>query len=168
MNILSARVHLFLAASLLLVLLMPADARPFRGWNHDERVQKADLIVIATVRSTADAKGLDPVMTNPGNPGKVVVESVFDVQAVLKGGFKGRSLVIEHEQYANKKDEITVVDGPAFITFDPKKKSQYLIYLQKVGEHYRPLTGWYDPWQSFFRLQPYAWSRDAITAPPEK
>ena len=168
MNTLSARVCLFLVASLLFGLLMPADARPVHGWNHDELVQKADLIVIAAVRSTADAKGLDPAAANPGNHGKVVVESVFDVQAVLKGGFKGRSLVIEHERYANRKDEITVVDGPAFITFDPKKKSQYLIYLQKVGEHYRPLTGWYDPWQSFFRLQPYAWSRDAITAPPEK
>ena len=155
-----ARVTLLLAIWLLLNIPLPTDARPVRIWNHDELVQRAELVVIATVRSTGDEKGFDPNSIAPGTITFVPVDTVFDVQAVVKGQFSGKMLTIRHDRYSG--NGLVIIDGPGFITFDPKKRNQYLIYLKKSGDHYEPLTGHFDPWQSFYQIQIYDWSHETI------
>ena len=144
-----------LSAFCLLLLLSAAlaQARPVCIWQQAELLQKADLVVIATAHSTADDRSFNSKSVRPGLGTWIPVETEFDVQAVVKGQFSGKMLTVNHYRYLQE-DRVLIVDGPAFVEFDPKKK-QYLIYLKKRGDHYEPLTGQYDPNQSFYQIQSY-------------
>lgn len=145
---------LFLIAVCLLGLLGPVQARPVRMWVPDELAGKADLVVIATVHSTADEGRYDPSHAKAET--WVPVQSVFDVQSVLKGGFVGiKTVTVRHYRYFRPSASVSVVDGPVFVTFNPRRKNAYLIYLKRVNGAYEPLSGQEDPWQSFALLQPY-------------
>jgi len=139
----------------LCLLLMPAltQARATHHWQPQELVQKADLVVIATVYSTGDDKNYDPKVPHPGLGTWIPVETVFDVQAVLKGQISGKLLTVRH--YRENRAYLTI-DGPAFITFAPNQKKRCLVYLQKRGDHFEPVTGQYDPDQSFYQIQSYS------------
>lgn len=142
----------------LLGLFVPSQARPVRMWGPDELAQKADLIVIATAQSTADEFRFDTPRAKPDT--WIPVISVFDVQSVLKGSVVGKTVVVRHYRYFSPSADITVVDGPAFVTFNPQLKNPYLIYLKRVNGAYEPLSGQEDPCLSFSLLQPYQWSQE--------
>lgn len=133
---------------------IPATARPVRGWSTAELWAKADLVVIATAKSTQDAE--NQRFDHPQDDTWVAVETVFDAQASLKGGLKEKTLTLRHLRYYNKQAEVTVRDGPAFVEFDVHKKNSYLMFLKRGTDGlYEPLTGQTDPYQSFIMLQPY-------------
>ena len=155
---------LFTTLCLLGALLPPANARLVRIWQPGELVQKADLIVIATVRASGNEKDYDYKSAKPASA--VPVDTQFDVEAVLKGPLIGKMLTVRHERYADAKMNVFIVDGPDYVTFNPKKKNQYLLYLAKVGDHYEPLTGQYDPDQSFSQITPYDGAQEAAAPPP--
>lgn len=153
------------AITCLLVINFPevSMARPVRIWNPDELWEKADLVVIARAGTSHDERKVEAAKPDTWIP--VVTE--FDVQAVLKGRLEkssepGRQVVkVRHNRYHDSNSEITVIDGPAFVEFNPKAKNRYLIFLVgKPGGIFEPLSGQYDPWQSFLRLQEYHKSRE--------
>ena len=145
----------------------PAQARPVRMWYPDELGRKADVVVIATARSTADEA--PPSDTSRAKPETwIPVVTVFDVQSVLKGVVVGKTLTVHHFRYFSPSAEIAVVDGPVFVTFNPPRKNLYLIYLRRVNGKLEPLSGQEDPWLSFSRLQPYQRSQEQPEKPQAK
>jgi hypothetical protein len=134
---------------------MPAKARIHQALSQSQLVQKADLVVIATIRfTTADDTGPGPspaTTTGYGTP----VKSEFDVLTVVKGKLDGKILAVRHERLSDHLG-FGVINGPIFVRFDLKDRNEYLIYLKKVGDGYEPLSGQTDPEESFYRLCPYS------------
>ncbi len=160
-----------LTACLVLANVLPASARPIQFWYPDELWEKADLVVMATAESSQDASSVPPTEAKPNT--WISVLTKFNVQAVLKGDLGKKSVTdkmfvtVEHRRYFDKMAEVTEVDGPAFVKFNPEIKNQYMIFLKGTnGENYQPLTGQYDPWQSFLRLEQYNSSKEK-TQPTE-
>lgn len=142
---------------------LSVSARPVRIWDPHDLWKKADLVVIATVETSQDEYQIDGAKADAWIP----VLTKFDVQAVLKGKLEKKSVSdkvsvkVRHNRYADKTAEVTVVDGPSFVEFNPKARNRYLIFLaRKQNGIYEPLTGQYDPWQSFLRLQQYDPSKE--------
>jgi hypothetical protein len=142
-----------LTICLLAVLALPCAGRPVRGWTHADLTKQADVIVIGMAASNRDVSGF---ASAPTKGAAVPVDTVFNVQTVLKGPFGLASVSVRHDRYARSQDAVTIVDGPGLVSFDPQKRIPYLIYLKKDGENYTPLTGQFDPWFSFYRLTPYS------------
>ncbi len=147
-----------LAATMMCCLVLAsgssAAARAVRLWSPAELWEKADLVVIATARSTQDEKNQQ--FDHPKDNTWVAVETVFDAQASLKGSPKEKILTLGHYRYYNKQAGVTVRDGPAFVEFNVQKKNLYLMFLKRGADGlYELLTGQYDPYQSFIMLQPY-------------
>jgi hypothetical protein len=128
--------------------------RPVRLWSSEDLVKEADVVVIATVQSsTHDAK--NHKYTNPKSETWVDVDTDFAVQATLKGKNVEKRLTLRHKRYYSPTANISVVDGPAFVTFSSKTKTAFLLFLKQDAEGvYEPVTGQYDPDQSFNRLLP--------------
>jgi len=153
--------------ALVVVLLLPvfAHGRPVKGWLFKELEEKANLIVIGTVESSDDAKNW--VYENPNNTTWVAVDSVFRVSAVLKGELKKNTLVLRHHRFHDPNGEM-ILDGPTFVEFDPKLKHRYLMFLKKskaeegIVDHFEPLTGQYDPYQSFWLLERYHVTKERV------
>lgn len=159
------RRNLSLAACLCLLVncAFSVSARPIQLWSPNELWKKADLVVMATAETSQDAYKIE----NPKADSWVPVLSKFDVQAVLKGNIKkieasGKMLVtVRHYRYHDKMSEVAVVDGPAFVTFNPKRQNRYLVFLtRKPDGTYEPLSGQYDPWQSFLLTEEYKKSKE--------
>src|SRR5690242_10560318 len=119
-----------LMGCLLLASVAAVATRPVRSWSPDELVKEADEVVIANVQSsTHDAR--NHTYTNPKNETWVDVDTDFAVQAVVKGKNVGKGLILRHKRYFSAKANISVVDGPAFITFSPKANTSYLLFLKQ-------------------------------------
>lgn len=146
-----------LIVCLSLTHISAASARPTRKWSMKELWQKADLVAIGTIQSTADA----PFMFDetPKEDTWIGVNSLFDTQAVLKGKFAGQALTLRHFRFYSK--DFIGFNGPVFIRFNVSKKNQYLMFLKRMaGGDYEPLTGQLDPHKSFHFLQPYNGGRE--------
>ena len=158
--------------ALAVILLLPviAHGRPVKGWSFKELEETADLIVIGTVESSDDAKNW--VYEKPEITTWVAVDSVFRVSAVLKGELKKEKLVLRHHRFYHPRGEL-ILDGPAFVEFDPKLKHRYLMFLKKskaeegIVDHLEPLTGQYDPYQSFWLLKRYHVTNERVTVKTE-
>jgi hypothetical protein len=157
MNRTSAMRTLFVTA--LLIFTSFLSARPVRMWSVQELTKEADLVVVGTVSSSADA-------ANHASPDAkadtwIAVNTTFTVDSALKGEFKDKTVAVRHHRYNDPKAEITIVDGPSFVRFDSKLKNRYLIFLRRNAEGvYEPLTGQFDPDGSFFLLTPYHQTRE--------
>ena len=155
---------LAITACLVLANAFSASARPVRIWYPNELWEKADLVVIATAEASQDEYKVENAKADTWVP----VLTKFDVQAVLKGELEKKSVLekvsvtVRHNRYYGKMaDGRFVIAGPGFVEFNPKAKNQYLIFLAgKPGGAYEPLTGQYDPWQSFLLLQQYQQSKE--------
>lgn len=152
--------------ALFLALLIPASsasARPVKIWPFEELNEKADLVIVGSAISSADAKGF----TYPDAKADtlVSVDTVFHIDCTLKGDLKSDNVTVSHNRYYGKEAEITIIDGPSFIEFNTKLKNQYLIFLKRADDgSYKPLTGQYDPDNSFFVLQRYHISKERETS----
>jgi hypothetical protein len=133
-------------------------ARPVHVLTWEETYRDASLIVIATPTGTRDYSEF----TVDGTPDQTTnVLTEFRVESIVQGTLapstdnSPRTFSIRHLRYVNKSSEVSVVDGPAFVEFDPSFKNRYLIILKRENEQYVPLSGQYDAPQSFFLLKPY-------------
>jgi hypothetical protein len=144
-------------AGLLLVLVAGPVlfARPVDLWSDDRLWKEADLVLIGTVKSSDDVPA-DHSNAKPDS--RIDVDTTFTVGRVLKGKLAGKQVVVRHHRYFAKEAEIEVIDGPSFVEFNPGKKHEYLMFLKKAeGDAgvYEPVSGQYDPWQSFVRQVKY-------------
>jgi hypothetical protein len=130
-------------------------ARPVDLWSEDRLWKEADLVLVGTVKSSAYSEA-DHSNAKPDS--KIDVHTVFTVGRVLQGKLATKTVVVCHHRYFAKATEIEVVDGPSFVEFNPKKRHQYLMFLKRSAggdELYEPVTGQYDPWQSFVQQVRY-------------
>ena len=128
------------------------------------------LIVIATPLET---RGAYADVIPDGTPDQTTtVATDFEVEAIVQGSLpptddnSPRIISIQQGRYVNKSAEITVVDGPSFIEFDPSLKNRYFIALKRVNDHYVPLSGWSVPGDSFFRWKGYEISDECKPVSP--
>jgi hypothetical protein len=151
---------LFAGLGLLLALgtAIRVRARPVEVLSRADLWKKADRVALATVESNRD----EAVPAKAKPDAWVPVITRFHVDAILKGNpgrsqpKEAQSLNVRHYRYFGPEARITVVDGPAFVTFEPKRKNEYLVFLTAGQDGiYEPVTGQYDPWQSFLRVEPY-------------
>ncbi len=139
-------------------------ARPVKNWEPADLLKEADLVIIATPKATTDVKDQD--LTGAKYHTRVAVETEFEVQAVVKGDWKEKSLPIRHQRFygiAGKDDERAgrTINGPRFLEFDRAQKHSFLIYLKRTSAGtYQPLTGLTDPGYSFFPLETFYHSRE--------
>jgi hypothetical protein len=133
----------------------PILGRPIKHWSFQELNEKADLVIIGKAVSTKDSKNW--VYDNPTDTTWVNVDTVFKVSTVLKGKLKNKKneVSLRHYRFYNAKGEL-IIGGPSFVEFYGKLNHTYLIFLKKneIGQ-YEPLTGQYDPYQSFWLLDRY-------------
>ena len=142
----------------LLLLVSPASARPVRMWSFQELNDKADLVVVATVASSADAK--DHAYPDAKATTWVAIDSVFNVAGMLKGELKTPTLTVRHYRYYDRRLDAASApeDGPCFLKFPARDGegylNQYLMFLKRSADaFYEPLSGQGDPHYSIFLLQ---------------
>lgn len=142
------------------MLSTSVEARPVTHWSETELWREADVVVIGAALGTKDPKGVPGRKPERGD--KVTVETEFSAAVVLKGKFAGDTVSVHHHRYLHPDDETEIIDGPSLLYFDPAKKRRYVIFLKQNAETkaYEPLTGQYDPDQSFLEIKPYHISRE--------
>jgi hypothetical protein len=84
-------------------------ARPVELWSEDRLWKEADLVLIGTVKSSADAEADH---SNAKVDSKIDVHTVFTVGRVLQGKRTTQTVVVRHLRYFGKETETEVVDGP--------------------------------------------------------
>jgi hypothetical protein len=139
-----------LALLILLALTCLCDARPVRNWSYKELTAEADAVIIATPTENQDAKDptVFPNMQRTGADGKsapvpaVGVETKFEVQAVLKGEKELKTFVFYHLRHPTAEN---LPNGPMLVTFEPKERKRYLMFLKREGDRYVAITGQLDP-----------------------
>ena len=148
------------AFALAVVCMAPAFARPVPFRNYDQLTAEAEVVVIAAptaVRDTperADLPFIAPAMKAIG------VETTFEVVALLKGELRAqkdqpKNLVLHH--YRLPVSAVPIPNGPGLVTFDPKAKKQYLMFLKREPDgRYQALSGQTDPDLS---IEPLRWQR---------
>ena len=148
-----------------------ASARPVHILTTEETYRDASLIVIATPTGTRDALEF----TVDGTPDQTAdVLTDFRIESIVQGSLaptednRSRTITIRHLRYVNRSSEVSVVDGPSFVEFDPSFNNRYLIVLKRESEHYVPLSGQHDAPQSFFLLKPYQITDERKPIPPSE
>ncbi len=124
------------------------DARPVRYWPYKQLTEEADLIVIATpikTEETGERINLPGIVRNNKPISAVGINTIFTVLAVLKGDNDLENLVFFHLREA-KPPETARVNPPLLVSFDPKKKNRYLLFLKcETDGRFSSLTGQTDP-----------------------
>ncbi len=138
-----------------------AQARITRAWTYAELFAGADLVVIATPSAThqrkeqAELPGI--VQTSPDKKSAPVIgqriETTFKVLAVLKGLARDETGGTTGIFYLHHYSEIgPSLNGPLHVSFDPKAKLQYLMFLKRGFDgQYIAVSGQTDPW---FSIEP--------------
>jgi hypothetical protein len=123
----------------------------YRSWSYAEINDTATLIVLATptkVTATPERTALPNIQTvhNDGKKEDVIgagVETTFEVLTVLKGERSTNALVLHHFTLA---EQPKLMYGPRLVSFEPKDKKSYLMFLQKEADgRYVAVSGQTDP-----------------------
>ncbi len=124
------------AATLLIAAAPQLVPRTIPQYSYDELFARSDLVVIAEpLRKTRDTpeRSTLPYVSPPHRA--IGVETEFRAELVLKGRKRDR-FVLHH--YRERPEpprkgpdgvERVLVDGLLLVTFDPKKNSEYLLFL---------------------------------------
>ena len=143
----------FLTIFALILLSTTVFARLHEHWPYDRLTKEADAIVIATpvsVRDTAERTTLPNIVrTDTNNVRSTIpaigVETTFTLLSVLKGE-AGTNLFVFHHLREAEKPGARQHNGPGLVTFDPKEKKRFLLFLKRESDgRYAPLTGQTDP-----------------------
>lgn len=136
---------------LTLVLVDTASARVMRMWSYTALVDAADVVAIVTPTKTRMRSEKAP-LPDISNVTGTRVETEFTVLAVLKGKpTDPKKLLLHH--YADTGTG-PIGNGPMLVSFEPKDKLQYLVFLKKGADgQYTAVTGQTDPYFSFEKLQ---------------
>jgi hypothetical protein len=128
------------------VMNVAAWGRPLTGpMEFSSLAAKADTIVIAQAETTT---ATNLVSTN-GFGIFLEVDTVFTVRATLKGNDTGQRLILRH---MSCKEKTGPLNGPMLVSFQTCDTTKpeltvgptYLLFLNKVGEHYEPASGQFD------------------------
>jgi hypothetical protein len=136
-------------ATLCLILAagVTLSARPVPYYPYDKLTREADLIVIATPVSVRDTghKTTLPGITRDNQPVAAGgMEPAFEVLATLKGAESLKTLQFHCLREAAP--PTVSANGPSLVSFDPKQKKRYLLFLRKEKDgRYAALTGQSDP-----------------------
>jgi len=119
-------------------------------WSQQELFNKSNLVVIATPIATGDTKEHGPLPVAGFHDQRVIgVETTFAVIAVLKGALAGKTLILHHY----RADGMQVPNGPWLVSFDPKLKQGFRLYLVRQAHgRYAPTEGQLDPELSMYLL----------------
>jgi hypothetical protein len=124
----------------------PAGGRLLQLWSYQELFDKSDFVAIAKVsgatRDTAKRSNL-PGIRPPDSLPVIGVVTEFQTRLVLKGS-KLQRLILHHCRLPES--NIAIVNGPSFISFDPKKNSRtYLLFLIREPDgRFAPVAGQMD------------------------
>jgi hypothetical protein len=122
-------------------------ARPVPYWPYDKLTREADLILIGTpvsVRDTGEKTTLPGISRNNQPVGAMGMETTFEVLAILKGPDTLKQIRFHHLREATPQSQS--VNGPGLVSFDPKQKKRYLLFLRRAEDgRYVALTGQTDP-----------------------
>jgi len=141
----------FLALLICLFAVAEARARIHRFWSYDDLATNATLVVVATptnVTETSEVAALPNIVTvYPGGSKEPVmgsgIETTFQILTVLKGECVAKTLVLHHYKEAKK---IASMGPPGLVSFEPKDKKRYLMFLQKEADgRYVAVSGQTDP-----------------------
>ena len=131
--------------------------------------KNADLIIIATPTKVTNTEETEPVkfdaLPDPDPTMAKVTKTEFSVQASLKGQ-SDRQIILRHHRIpenlkeASKEAGVFLYNGPVYLTFDPKKKDCFLMFLRRLpsGE-YEPISGQVDPRFSIKALDGYPYAK---------
>lgn len=156
------RTRLYLSALALAgACALPAFARPVPFRNYDQLTAEAELVVIASPTAVrelperSDLPSIAPALRAIG------METTFEVSALLKGEIRGtpggkpKTLVLHH--YRLPASAAPIPNGPGLVSFDPKERKQYLMFLKRDPDgRYQALSGQTDPDLS---IEPLRWQR---------
>jgi hypothetical protein len=131
-------------AGLLVLAAVVGDisARLLPALTYQDLFEKSDFVVIAN--PTAQTQDTSENSILRGTEEKIIgVETKFETQAVLKGAKQPR-FVLHH--YRLVPSNVALVDGPAFISFDPKHAaSAYILFLVREKDgRFAPTAGQMD------------------------
>jgi hypothetical protein len=118
------------------------EARTVRLWPEQELFDKSDLVVIGTPIAVTDTNEHGPLPVPGFHDQPVIgVETTFAVIAVLKGAIAGKRVILHHY----RPDQMVVTNGPDFVSFDPKLKQRFRLFLvRETDGRYAPVAGQLD------------------------
>jgi hypothetical protein len=143
-----------LTIAILAMSVAPANGRPIANWPYEQLLKEADLVVIASVKSTVATD--DRLKDNPWKAEFLGLNTAFSVKGVLKGKTEGDSIKVLHYKL---KEGVSIINGPLLVTFrsnsmllEGKSKRaelgppDYLLFLKlRKDGRYEPVTGQIDP-----------------------
>ncbi len=146
------RRHMKTVLSILLLLGFAAEANSRIGTylSYEDLTKKSDLIIIARPTRVHETSEKVPstklgmeLSDQDGKPAKVTVRGVetsFEVLVVFKGNRSTRKLVLHH--YLRTVEIAMIMDGPTFVTFQPKEGKSYLMFLKREPDgRYAAVSG---------------------------
>jgi hypothetical protein len=151
----------YLAVWMALFLTLGLHARIHKAWSYAELNDQATFIVIATptkVTTTSERTALPNIQTvhKDGTKEDVMgagVETTFEVLTVLKGERGTNALVLHHFTLADPKP---MNRGPQLVSFEPKDKKRYLMFLQRESDgRFAAVCGQTDPVYAIKELGTY-------------
>ncbi len=151
----TAPMSTLLSAMALLLAVIPS--APSSGtqigtlWSFEDRLAKADVVVIARRMETRDTGVRTFHVQLPSLP-VVELDTEFTVLAVLKGDYPHATVVLRH--YRRDWERITsgLVNAGHVLNFETRN-GEYLLFLKEdVGGIYVPVSGQVFPDESVFGL----------------
>lgn len=158
----------------LFIIGSSASARPMQPWSYEMLNKEADLVVLATVVSSAAGEERFDKRLLPG----IEMESRltrFAVKAVLKGKAAGKEIDLVHFVVSDKAEfqnrpngpnvasfrkigrhlEISKIDGSPVKQIENEGKPHYLLFLKgRPDEKFEPISGHVDSAFSVMTVQP--------------
>jgi hypothetical protein len=145
-------------------LLVPqSHGRLKEAWDYERLTKEATLIVIATpteiVPETVANREIAalPNIGSTSRDGKVSplmgkgVDTKFQVLTVLKGPAITKGLVLHH--FKLTVDEQPMINGPGLVSFVPKDKKRFLMFLRKdEKDRWVAVSGQTDPDDAVFEI----------------
>ena len=136
----------------LFCLAVTSHARIGMGWTYEQLKTNATLVVIATPVQANVTEERTPIAgSNVEGKG---LETIFEVLSVLKGNEATNRIVLHHFALARERKSSVYSDlDPRLISFEPKEKKQYLMFLRREADgRYFAVSGQYDPVDSIHAL----------------
>ena len=138
-----------LALLTILATVGTAEARIHRAWTYTDLMKTADLVVIATPGATT-ATGKTEALPDIVGVSAERIETELDVLVVMKGK-AGAKVVLHHDRLSSAN---AMVNGPGLVSFDPKDKRSYLMFLVREADgRYAAVSGQTDPDMAIEALQ---------------
>jgi hypothetical protein len=151
--------HRIALIAALAALAGTAEARILRSWPYTELMKAADLVVIATPVATTATGRLEELPNilegdasrNASTVKAERLETELDVTVTLKGNAAAKIVLHHTREHPVGKLQL---DGPGYVSFDPKDKRQYLMFLVREPDgRYAAVSGQTDPNQAIEPLQ---------------